>query len=118
MHSFQITIEFLQHQLRGVHVVAVAEVPSVFKGVCEEDHRFQDETFKGSTQNHLCAERTILTSDHIADMTVRVDTADLFGMCWVHLPAEEESWRKPQYIQLSFNTFMAYIMSSASQRWW
>lgn len=48
MDSFQITIEFLQHQLRGVHVVAVAEVPGVFKGVCEENHRFQDETFKES----------------------------------------------------------------------
>lgn len=44
----QLTVELLQNQLRRVHVVAVAEVPSVFIGVCEEDHRFQNATFKDS----------------------------------------------------------------------
>lgn len=44
----------------------------------------------------LCASREILTSDNVNDTTVRIDTADLFGMCWVHLhlPTEEESWKK------------------------
>lgn len=40
-----------------------------------------------------------LTSDHITDTTVRVNTADLFGMGWVHLPAEEESWKKKNAVQ-------------------
>lgn len=94
--KFQITVELLQHQLGGVHVVAVAEVSSIFKGICEDDRRFQDEAFGKGKSKCLCDDSTFLTSDHIADTTVRVNTADLFGMCWVHLPAENESWKKPQ----------------------
>lgn len=33
MLFFLITIKFLQHQFRGVHVVAVTQVPGVFIGV-------------------------------------------------------------------------------------
>lgn len=71
---------------------------------------------KTADKNQLCAEGTFLTSDHIADTAVRVDTADLVGMCWVHLPTEEESWRKPQYIKLSFNTFIAVVISCDGHR--
>lgn len=39
-------------------------------------------------------DRTFLTSDHIADATVWVDTADLLGMRWVHLPTKDESWKE------------------------
>lgn len=40
-----------------------------------------------------------LTSDDVADPTVRVDAADLFGMCRVHfhLPTEQESCRECEH---------------------
>ena len=57
-----------------------------------------------------------LTSDHIADTTVRVDAADLFGMCRVHLPAKDESWRRPQYIRWSFNTSTAIMAACEGHR--
>lgn len=42
---------------------------------------------------NVCDVRTFLTSDHVADATVWVDTADLLGMRWVHLPTKDESWK-------------------------
>lgn len=35
--SGQITVEFLQHQLRRVHVISVAKVSCVFVGICNEE---------------------------------------------------------------------------------
>ena len=38
----------------------------------------------------------ILTSDHVTDTTVWINTANLFGMCRIHLhlPTKEESLNK------------------------
>ncbi len=104
------TAEFLQYQIRRVHVVAVTKVSCVFVGIYEEEVCFQETTrvaleylkhvlsifVAASSSLNVSLKRDVLTSDNLADTTVWINTADLFGMCRVHLhlPAKEESWNK------------------------
>lgn len=86
-----ITIKFLQQQVGGVHVVAVTQVPGVFVGVCGQS--VKDIKTGNRCFHDTLVQRKCLTPDDITDPAVRIDAADLLGMCRVHLhlPAKEES---------------------------
>lgn len=107
--SKRITVKFIEYQLRRVHIIPVTKVSCIFVGIYREEGLFSGKSTRILEWQHiwtlshsmflmkLCFFlEDILTSDHLTDTRVWINTANLFGMSWIHfhLSTKEESLNK------------------------